>query len=76
MNPIRRLLKELGTSTPSKGRVVAASANSFTIMTNKGVILADRSSTDPYVVGDEVVMSDGAIRGRVRNPSTLPVFYV
>lgn len=76
MNPLKRLIEEVVRPQTTRGRVVRVSEGKLVIKSASGAILATSDPLQHYVVGDSVVVANGAVVGKDRDLSSLPKFYV
>lgn len=76
MNPYRALLDIISKPSRVTGVMVTASPALYGISTVYGSVLVPRRSGDTYAVGDTVIVSGGAIVGKVTGIGNLPIYYV
>lgn len=77
MNPyleLRRLLQRQAASVT--GSVVSVSGQALKVRTAQGVIDARSVDATAYNAGDEVMLRDGVVRGKVKPINSVPVYYV
>jgi hypothetical protein len=76
VNPFLELRGLLGKdqSAATVGRVIAVSAEAVDAQTASGRVRASRPTALTISVGDEVLIENGAVRGRLRAAVSVPVY--
>lgn len=77
MNPFlefRRLVQ--GSRIVTTGAVVEVDGQTIRVRTRAGVIDARAVDSTLYIAGDEVLLREGLIQGKVRALSTVPIYNV
>lgn len=77
MNPAIELLKRLG-QRPANivGTVVAVEGQAVKVRTSRGLVDARSVDATTYRPGDEVLLRDGIVQGRIKQASEVPVYFV
>jgi hypothetical protein len=76
MNPLKKLIDQIVRPQVHRGRVVRVADGKLVVKTAEGAIIVSADPLQSYALGDTLVLSGGAVIGRDRDDSTLPVFYV
>jgi hypothetical protein len=76
VNPLKRLIDEIAKPQTTRGRVVRVADGKVVIKSQSGAVIASADSLKHYAVGEQVLLANGAIVGRVRDDASLPTFYV
>ena len=76
MNPVKLLIKQLRSPSPTQGVVVRVDGTSIVVVTSEGAVLGDRAGLEAFAEGDTVAVSGNSILGKVATPRSLPVFTV
>ncbi len=76
MSTLSELKNLLIQPTRTVGVIVSVDPTSVTVASRQGTSVVAVSSLNRYVKGEEVVMSSGAIVGKVRKEEGLPVYFV
>lgn len=76
MKPVDQLKELLGTGGPGtySGRVTALSVERATVQTVRGSVNVARPTSLTLSVGDDVLVTDGVIRGRLTKSADVPTY--
>lgn len=61
---------------PATGAIVSIDGSVVRVRTARGLIDAKNVEAARYAVGEEVLVRDGAVQGRVKPAASVPVYYV
>lgn len=76
MTTLKKFVSAVSATLSTTGRVVAATETTLSVATRTGVVLVPKNRNDLYSVGDEVKVSNGAIAGKIKDTSSLPIYHV
>lgn len=78
MNPALRLRELLGAGRAANltGTVIAVDGQALKVRTSRGVIDARSVDATTYRDGDQVLVREGIVQGRVKNDADVPVYHV
>lgn len=76
MASIKNIVRAMATPPMNTGRVIASSETELSVATAFGVMVVPKDKMSLYAVGDEVKIANGAITGKIRDTSSLPVYEV
>lgn len=77
MNPLLELRRLVAPRRRAlTGAVVEVSARIIKVRTPKGIIEARAVDATFYVAGDEVLVRDGLVQGKVRSSASVPIYNV
>lgn len=78
MNPYIALQRLIGGGRPRNltGTVLTVNGQGLKVHTGQGVVDARSVDATTYRAGDEVLLRDGIVMGRVAPESSVPIYYV
>jgi len=77
MNPYSEFKKIIAArSLVMSGQVVSVAVGTLQVRTVRGVITANVSDSTNYRVGDTVLVDSGVVKGKLKSPDSVPIYYV